>query len=89
LEKIVKKGLKTFLQVGEALLEIRGTRLYRKEYKSFEEYCLSKWNFTARQANRLIGAGEVVGNLKRDQLVSSEPVAINVYPIRQCAWEIG
>ena len=76
LEKIVEIGLKTFVQVGEALLEIRESRLYRKQYKSFEEYCQKRWNFTSRQANRLIGAGVVVDTLKRDQLVSSEPLAV-------------
>jgi hypothetical protein len=76
LEHIIKKGLKAFIQVADALLEIRDKRLYRKQYKSFEEYCQRKWDFTSRQANRLIGAGEVVDNLKRDQLVSPEPIAM-------------
>lgn len=76
LEQTIEKGLKTFMEVGEALLEIRDQRLYRKHYKSFDEYCHLKWKFTARQANRLIGAGEVVENLKRDQLVSLGPIAI-------------
>lgn len=76
LEQIVRKGLETFLEVGEALLQIRDERLYRSSHASFEEYCRDKWKFTSRQANRLIGASEVVDNLKRDQLVSLVPAAV-------------
>jgi len=75
-EQIIRKGLETFVEVGNALLAIRDQRLYRSSHDTFEEYCRDKWKFTARQANRLIGAGGVVENLIQDQLVSSVPAAI-------------
>jgi hypothetical protein len=75
-EHIIRKGLDTFVEVGTALLIIRDQRLYRSTHKSFEAYLGDKWEITARQANRLIGAGSVVENLKRDQLVSSQPTSI-------------
>lgn len=75
-ERIIRKGLKTFVEVGNALDKIRDQRLFRSTHKTFEEYCADKWKFTARQANRLIGAGGVVENLIQDQLVSSVPAAI-------------
>jgi hypothetical protein len=59
-EKIISKGRKTFIEVGNALVAIQEQRLYRRTHKSFQEYCIDKWEFTARQANRFISASEVV-----------------------------
>ena len=75
-EQIITAGKESYLKVGEALLEICDQRLYRRQYQTFVEYCVNKWKFTARQANRLMEASQVVQNLKSDQLVSSVPVAI-------------
>src|SRR6516162_7355493 len=72
-ESAIKEGMDTFIEVGNALLVIRDQRLYRNDHDSFEEYCRTRWNMTARQANRLVGAAGVVENLKQDQLVSPEP----------------
>jgi len=59
LEAVVKAGLQTFVEVGEALLEIRDSRLYRIEHDTFEAYCGKKWKMSRIQAHRLIGASEV------------------------------
>jgi hypothetical protein len=75
-EETIGKGIKTFKEVADALQDIRDQQLYRKKHKTFEEYCRNKWKFTARHANRLISAGGVVENLRSDQLVSSERIAI-------------
>jgi hypothetical protein len=63
LEKKIKTGLDTFVEVGEALLEIRDSRLYRIEHNTFEEYCREKWGMNPRYANRIIGASMVSENL--------------------------
>lgn len=63
LERTIQKGVATFIDVGEALMEIRDSRLYRIEYATFEDYCKSKWDISTRQANRLIGASETVAVL--------------------------
>lgn len=62
-EQKIEKGLKTFYEVGRALLTIRDERLYRAEYSTFEEYCAKRWGMAHRHANRLIGAVEVIDNL--------------------------
>jgi hypothetical protein len=64
-EGIIKKGLETFVEVGEALLIIRDQRLYRSEFGTFEAYCSDRWGMDKRSANRLVGASEVVKNLNR------------------------
>ena len=62
-EAVIERGLKTFVDVGNALLEIRDSRLYRADYGTFEDYCRGKWNMQRAYAYRLIGAAEVVSNL--------------------------
>jgi hypothetical protein len=63
LETKIKRGLDTFVEVGEALLEIRDSRLYRIEHATFEDYCREKWGMNPRYANRVIGAALVSENL--------------------------
>lgn len=63
LEVIIEKGRKTFIEVGEALAEIRDSKLYRIEHKTFEDYCVKKWGFTRMQASRLIAGAEVCNQL--------------------------
>jgi len=63
LEQIVDKGMKSFIEAGVALMEIREQRLYRAEYGTFEEYLSVKWETSKAYANRLIASAEVVKNL--------------------------
>ncbi len=62
-EVTIQKGLKTFYEVGEALMTIREKRLYRQSYDTFAEYCHARWDMSKTHANRLVGAAEVVANL--------------------------
>jgi hypothetical protein len=55
LERIIEQKIEGFIAVGQALVEIRESRLYKQHYSSFDEYCRERWQFTARHANRLIG----------------------------------
>ena len=63
-ERIIKRGSKVFIQVSEALMEIRDKRLYRENYPTFDEYCKDKWGFTARHGQRLLAAKEVADNVR-------------------------
>ncbi len=47
-EQIIRTGLDTFVEVGNALYKIANQRLYRSTYATFEAYCRDKWKFTAR-----------------------------------------
>lgn len=64
LEETIRQGLNTFVDVGNALLEIRDKRLYRQEYSTFEDYCNKQWNMARRTAYQLIDAAEVVENVR-------------------------
>jgi hypothetical protein len=62
-ERVIRSGLTKFVEVGNALLAVRDKRLYRLEYKSFEDYCRARWHFSKVRATQLIQAAETVGNL--------------------------
>lgn len=64
LEGIIEHGLQTFVEVGSALLDIRNSRLYREEFKNFETYCRTRWQFSQTHANRLIAGAEVSSRLQ-------------------------
>jgi len=63
LERTIETGMTTFVEVGNALMEIRDSRLYRVEYKTFEAYCREKWGMSKSRANQLISGSGVVQNL--------------------------
>lgn len=62
-ETTIKKGLNTFVEVGQALLEIRENKLYRIEYNTFEQYCQEKWQMTRQRSYELINASVVIQNV--------------------------
>lgn len=62
-ESIIERGLKTFVEVGNALLAIRESKLYRQDYGTFEEYCQERWGMQRAHAYRLIDAAGVVKSL--------------------------
>jgi hypothetical protein len=62
-EAIITDGLDTFVKVGNALMEIRDSKLYRQTHKTFEDYCRERWGIERRHAYRLIDSAAVVSNL--------------------------
>lgn len=62
-ENTIEQGLKTFVDVGNALLSIRDKRLYRQDFGTFEEYCQDRWGMSRPRAYQLIEAAEVRKNL--------------------------
>ena len=75
LEIIIKDGLHSFLKVADALAEINESRLYRADYKTFEEYVEKRWDFKKRRAYQLIEAGKIHKSLPanvQDSCTNSE-----------------
>jgi hypothetical protein len=62
-EEVIEKGLKTFLEVGAALADIRDRRLYRVDYHSFATYLEEKWSLKKAHAYRLIDAATTYSHL--------------------------
>lgn len=63
-EVVIKQGLNTFIEVGEALFIIRDKRLYRREFNTFENYCQEKWSMPRQHVNRMISGYKIVNHLE-------------------------
>lgn len=59
-EQRIERGLKTFIDVGQALAEIRDSRLYKGTHDTFESYLEGRWGMSRAHAYRMISAAEVV-----------------------------
>ena len=73
-EVVIKQGLKTFIEVGQALMTIKEKRLYRISFKTFEDYCIERWAISKPRAYQLIEAANVMIGLSTivDVLPQSE-----------------
>lgn len=67
-EEIIEKGLKTFIEVGNALFEIKNNKLYRESFTTFEAYCKDRWQLKRQRAYELMGAAEIVHQLSETNL---------------------
>lgn len=85
LEVAIDKGMRTFVEVGQALAEIRDSGLYRDGHATFEDYCAKRWNLDKPHAYRLIVASEISAGLvpMGTTTPSSERVARELAPLRE------
>jgi DNA N-6-adenine-methyltransferase (Dam) len=81
LETTIEHGLETFVEVGEALREIRDRRLYRAQHPTFEDYCRQRWGMSRVHAHRHIKAAEVVALLPVGNRPTSERQARELAPL--------
>jgi DNA modification methylase len=92
-KNIIHDGIRTFQEVGSALLKIRDGKLYREEYKTFEECCQKEWGMVRQQAYQYMQATEVAKNLSTrvDKIQLSEGITrplARLEPEKQLkAWE--
>jgi hypothetical protein len=59
LEGVVEHGVRTFVDVGLALQEIRDSRLYRETHSTFELYLDERWKISRSRGYRIIDAARV------------------------------
>lgn len=59
-ETVIKRGVRTFVEVGNALKEIQESQLYRERHTTFEDYCKNRWDISRAHAYRLIESAKVV-----------------------------
>jgi hypothetical protein len=97
-ERTIARGLKSFLEVGLALKEIRDKRLYRHEYDTFEEYCIRRWELSRPRAYELCAASEVLADLSAiadirllpENEAQTRPLTrLKATEHRQQAWEMA
>lgn len=56
LEATIDRGQTTFIEVGQALLEIQQRKLYRATHGTWDAYCRARWGWGASRGRQLIGA---------------------------------
>jgi len=81
-ERVIERGMQTFVEVGEALAVIRDGRLYRETHETFEAYCHERWGFTRTYAHRLVDAAEVAAMLPNGNKPENEGQARELRPLR-------
>ena len=80
-EQIIERGLTTFVEVGQALMEIRDQRLYREQYGTFEEYCRKRWGWSRIHVHRQIEAARVASLLPIGNTPTNEAQARELVPL--------
>jgi 16S rRNA G966 N2-methylase RsmD len=93
-EAVIERGLKTFYEVGAALLSIRDKRLYRASYATFEDYCQERWQLKRQRAYELMDAAKVTMNLSEISDISPKreshvaPLASLEPDAQRIVWEV-
>jgi len=94
LETTIKDGLKTFADVGNALMAIRDCKLYRTEFSTFEKYCAEKWKMNQSRAYQFIDSANVIKQLETSTIVELPKNEAQTRPLSQLpaqeqapAWE--
>jgi hypothetical protein len=62
-EEVIERGLASFVEVGEALAEVRDSRLYRESHETFEAYCSERWGLSRSRSYELIDAAHLTSAL--------------------------
>lgn len=70
LESVIDSGLKTFLEVGSALKEIRDRCLFAGTHKTFEKYVSDRFGMERSHAYRLIDASETNARIPQQSPVA-------------------
>lgn len=83
-ETIIAAGLASFVEVGEALADVRDRRLYRQTHGTFEDYCSERWGLSRTRSYELISSAAVVGGLSAiaDTAPANEAQARPLAPLR-------
>lgn len=80
-EQVIERGLKTFVEVGEALIEIRDSRLYRQTHQTFEAYCSERWGMSQTRAFHMMDAARTLGVLQSSTIVELPATESQVRPL--------
>lgn len=57
-EVLIRRGIHSFLEVGQSLMAIREGRLYREDYTTFAEYCEKRWGISRQRGYQMIDASQ-------------------------------
>jgi hypothetical protein len=74
-EDTIRKGMSTFVEVGQALAAIRDQKLYRDTHKTFQAYCKERWGRSRDWAYMLMNASAACENVDEHQQIPNQEQA--------------
>jgi hypothetical protein len=94
--RTIERGMSTFLEVGAALIEIRGSRLYRETHSSFEAFCRDTFGLARSTCDGMIRSVSVAQSLQQNGIELSptitedviRPVASLPAPLQPAVWKL-
>lgn len=63
-ERLISRGIRSFLEVGRALAVIKEQRLYRSSHPSFSAYLKDRWGFNRAHGYRLLNSVQLLDELR-------------------------
>ena len=81
LESVIDRGLTTFVEVGNAIREIRDSKLYKESHETFEKYCRERWGWGRAHAYRQIEAADTVALVSPTGDIPNERIARELAPL--------
>jgi hypothetical protein len=81
LEVVIERGLTTFVEVGNAIREIRDSKLYKESHGTFEDYCRERWGWSRVHAHRQMEAANTAELLPIGN-IPNEAVARELAPLK-------
>lgn len=83
LEQVIRDNFRGFVAVGQALAEIRESRLYRETHSLFEDYCRDLWDMSHQRAFQLEAAAKVIDNLATIVATSNDGAEVEILPTNE------
>lgn len=64
-EHLIQQGIKTFITIGQHLIEIRENKLYREDYQTFDDYMLQRWGIKRTTGYDYMAGYQLASNLEQ------------------------
>lgn len=59
-ETVIERNVQGVIELGNALKEIKETKLWEQGYESFDAYCEQRWHFGKRYANYVVSSATII-----------------------------
>lgn len=82
LETVIERGLTTFVEVGNAIREIRDSGLYKDSHDTFEKYCRERWGWNKNYAYKQVRAADTAAIVGTNVPIPNEAVAREFAPLK-------
>ena len=82
-KKTIKSGLRTFVEVGQALTEIKDREYYLTTHTSFPDFCRDEFDVGKAYAYRLIAAAEIQAAISHQCGGNPKSTIVDCLPVNE------